>query len=473
MNTKKYCFIFSLVFLSLFASCKAETDIYIFTDFAAGSHNQNHPVSDWQTAIELAAEGWNLTRHPHIFINDGAAPLDPAKAGEQLATAFPFLGVHSPNKCKQIVVHVIDPGVGNGSQHPRTIVHRKDGTVFIGPDNGTLSLACPPNSISTIWEIDTKRLSKLTEIDLEAGGTFHGRDVFAAVAFLLAADKVQPEDIGKAYNRPELKFRSGSSSNHPSLQFQQVSTSHWNIKLDRHASTEELFNQAFFLAIVQPPFYTKEKPPQLFFIDDSDEKDRIAIFNRKTGNLYIGPNNGVGTSFFQGFAPNEVLAARLDPNVHSKVLECKNEEELALIFKQNILQQPLVAIDLLAHELTPSNRAEQMIKGRIWVDAYGNIKTTLDTDLFNKLLKQGLTNISVELNGVTKLVQSANSFADVPPGKPFIYIGSSGAVGPNPHRSRRYIELSCNGSEGTFGIDLFSNGTDRPYSGQEIRFHFY
>ena|ERR1700722_2439185 len=126
MNTKKYCFSFSLALLFLFGSCKAEPDIYVFTDFAAGIHNQHQPVNDWQTAIELAGEGWKLTHHPHIFINDGAAPLDPAKAGAQLAETFPYLGTHSPNAVKKLVVHVIDPGVGNGSQHPRTLVLRKD-----------------------------------------------------------------------------------------------------------------------------------------------------------------------------------------------------------------------------------------------------------------------------------------------------------------------------------------------------------
>ena len=146
MNTKKYFFIFSLALLSLFESCRAESDIYVFTDFAAGIHKQNQPVGDWQTAIELAGTGWKLTHHPYIFINDGAASLDPAKAGTQLAAAFPYLGTHTSKTIKRLVVHVIDPGVGNTSHHPRSLVLRKDGTLFIGPDNGTLSLACPPDS---------------------------------------------------------------------------------------------------------------------------------------------------------------------------------------------------------------------------------------------------------------------------------------------------------------------------------------
>jgi S-adenosylmethionine hydrolase len=200
MNTKKYCFIFSWVAVSFFGLCRAEPDIYVFTDFGGGNNKENQSVTDWQTAIELASEGCKLTNHPQIFIYDGAAPLDPIKAGTQLAAAFPYLGEHLEEKIKRIIIHVIDPCVGNASQHPRALVLRKDGTLFIGPDNGTLSFACPSDSIAAIWEINTKHISELTGIDLNAGGTFHGRDVFAAAAYLLSAGKVTPQDIGKRYH---------------------------------------------------------------------------------------------------------------------------------------------------------------------------------------------------------------------------------------------------------------------------------
>lgn len=475
MNTKKYCFIFSFALLSLFGSYRAEPDIYVFTDFAGGIQNQNQPVGDWQTAIELAGTGWKLTHHPYIFINDGAAPLDPAKASTQLAAAFPYLESTHPSKTiKRLVVHVIDPGVGNASDHPRALVLRKDGTLFVGPDNGTLSLACPPDSIAAIWEINTAHVSDITGVDLEAGGTFHGRDVFVAAAYLLAANKVQPEDIGKAYLKPELKFRVATSPPQElSVQFQEVSTSRWDIKLDNTTTKDDLFAQAYFLAIVQSPFYAKEESPQLFFIETEDADQKIAIYNRKTGNLYVGPNNGVGTAFFEGFSPQDVLAVELDHIAYRQIQECRDVKEiLGLILKEKVLQKPLIAIDLLAHELESPNHSKRIVKGRIWVDAYGNIKTTLDTELFNRLRKEGYTNLTVDLNGVTKGVQLANSFAEVPSGKAFIYVGSSGAVGPNPQRSRRYVELSSNGSLGVFGADLFIKETSSPFSGQEITFWF-
>lgn len=471
MNTNKYFFIFSLAFVSFFGLCWAEPDIYVFTDFGGGSTQQNQPVTDWQTAIELASEGWKLTNHPHIFINDGAAPLDPVKAGAQLAAAFPYLGAHSQEKIKRIVIHVIDPGVGNASQHPRTLVLRKDGTLFIGPDNGTLSLACPSDSIEAIWEINTKYISDLIGIDLDAGGTFHGRDVFAAAAYLLAANKVTIQEIGKRYHKTALKFRLEIAPIATQVHFQQISTTRWNIKFNNKSSKDELFAQAYFLAIVQSPFYVVEPCPQLFFIEDSSKNGHIAIFNRKTSNLYVGPNNGVGTSFFQGFSPEDVEIVELNYSVYLKIQTSENvQEALDLILKQKSIQQPLAVIDLIAHELKPWGNEQRLINGRIWVDAYGNIKTTVDTELFLKLLKQGYTNLTVKLNGITRSVQFDKSFVNVPPGTAFIYVGSSGAVGPNPHRTRRYIELSCNGIQGTFGEDLFVNGNKLPFNGQEITF---
>jgi hypothetical protein len=202
-------------------------------------------ITDWQTAIELASEGWKLTKHPHILINDGAVPLDPVKAGAQLAAAFPYLGAHSQAKIKRIVTHVIDPGVSNASQHPRTLVLRKDGTLFIGPDNGTLSLACPSDSIESIWEINSKYISNLIGIDLDAGGTFHGRDVFATAAYLLAANKVAIQEIGKQYPNTALKFRLDIEPITTQVHFQQISTNRWNIKLN-NPSKDELFAQAYF-----------------------------------------------------------------------------------------------------------------------------------------------------------------------------------------------------------------------------------
>ena len=86
----------------------------------------------------------------------------------------------------------------------------------------------------------------------------------------------------------------------------------------------------------------------------------------------------------------------------------------------------------------------------------------------HKLQEEGCKDLIVDLNGVARRVPFAHSFADALPGRAFIYAGSSGAVGPNPQRSRRYIELSCNGSQEAFGVDLFTTEANRPFTGQKI-----
>lgn len=455
------CLLISFV---VFFSCLAQNvDIYVFTDFGGGNNKSDQPVADWQTAFEIAGQGWKLTNHPYIFVHDGASPLKPDEACVQLAAAFPYLGPHLKKAILKIVVHVVDPGVGNASAHPRAMVLRRDGTLFIGPDNGTLSLACPLDSIESIWEIDPNLIGQLTGIDLKAGGTFHGRDLFAAAAYLISSGHVSPEVIGKEYASKELQYRLQilKKEVEPPL-FQQVSTFLHRLKCE-----EDLFSGAYFLTIIQSPFY-REKA-QVFLIENRCDENCIAILNQKTGNVFVGPNNGLGTSFFKGFELQDFSVYIISQKALGELDKMEDTHEiLSFIQKQPRSTNPLVETPLIATE----SQAIRQVKGRIWVDAYGNIKTTLDTELFWSLISEGYTEVTVKLNGVLLPVILANSFSEVPSGIPFLYVGSSGAMGPNPHRSRRYIELSCNGSSGIFGADLFAKEGEKAKSGQIIEFLF-
>ncbi len=436
-------------------------DIYIYSDFGGGQNHAHEPIADWQTAIELAEEGWKLTHHPKIFINDAATPLHPQRAAGQVAATFPYLGPKETSTIERIVVHVVDPSVGNASQHRRALVLRRDGTLFIGPDNGTLSAACPPGSLAMIWEIDIPRLSASTGLDVAAGGTFHGRDVFAAAGYLLSAGRLSPEDIGKPYQTAELAVRvSPIGESSKCITFQELPTTRWMLEV----GSDSLFSDAYFLAIVQSPLYVDASHAQLFIVDDRTLTERVAILNRKTQNLYIGPNNGLGTGFFMGFDKEDIWMAEVSQAVYEIIKATSNVALVRdLIFRQPRFKEELVVVDLLARE-----NESKHISGHVWADAYGNLKTTLDSELYQSLIDEGYTNLTVALNGVSKQVRIADSFADVPAGTPFAYVGSSGAVGPNPHRSRRYVELTTNGINGQFGVDLFDN----PQSGQVIEFYF-
>jgi hypothetical protein len=86
-----------------------------------------------------------------------------------------------------IHIGVVDPGVG-GPRKPLIIEAR--GTFFVGPDNGLLAPAAERLGIKRIYEI--------TQMDLlppRVSDVFHGRDIFAPAAALLAQG-LKPSDLG-------------------------------------------------------------------------------------------------------------------------------------------------------------------------------------------------------------------------------------------------------------------------------------
>ena len=92
-----------------------------------------------------------------------------------------------------VFLAVVDPGVGSGR---RGLAAEAGGYRFVGPDNGLLSLA--------LSERERPRVHALTNAGLfrhEVSPVFHGRDVFAPVAGLLARG-LPLEDVGPAVMDP-------------------------------------------------------------------------------------------------------------------------------------------------------------------------------------------------------------------------------------------------------------------------------
>jgi len=83
-----------------------------------------------------------------------------------------------------IHVAVIDPGVG-GARRPLLI--EADGSYFVGPDNGVLSLALAGKPLPCIVHLSNPS-SHLQPVS----ATFHGRDIFAPVAAYLALGVATP-----------------------------------------------------------------------------------------------------------------------------------------------------------------------------------------------------------------------------------------------------------------------------------------
>jgi len=90
-------------------------------------------------------------------------------------------------------VAVVDPGVGTGRLG---LVVESGGQLFVGPDNGLLLPAAQSLGSPQAYKIARK---------FEASSTFHGRDVFAPVAALLAAGE-KPASLGPRVRPKTLSF---------------------------------------------------------------------------------------------------------------------------------------------------------------------------------------------------------------------------------------------------------------------------
>lgn len=468
--------------------------IYIYTDFGGGK-NKNSPLVDLQTSGEITSAAWKGTLQQELYINDSAEPLSPIRAAVYLAKTFPYEEAYRrKTSIHTIVVHVVDPGVGNDldevNPQPRSIILRKDGVLFIGPDNGSLSFVCPPESIEGSWEINTGILNSLSGENTNAGGTFHGRDVFCEAAFRIAAGIVSPSEIGTAYENLEIKNRTAFTTEHQRLldaiyplEFARVHTERF-IYDATFSDEKELFEKAFLLGIVQSPLYPDDRPVALtqakkLFIPDPNSLDLadplVAIVNHKNGNVFIGPNNGLGSSFIKHFSEENIEIFSLTKQLLESIKnENNNEVVLSILKEQTPFNGCLVEIDFLGDQadlIKDQFGRPNGLKAKVWVDLYGNIKTTVPSTVLNEV-KLHNASATVTLNGVKKQVCFADTFSQVPSGQLFLYNGSSGAIGPNPHRSKRYVELTANGVFGKFGIDFFEKNKTKPRSGDIIYLDF-
>ena len=93
-----------------------------------------------------------------------------------------------------IHVAVVDPGVGSDR---KAVVVKCERGIFIGPDNGLMARAGERLGQKAIYEIREKEFWREPK-----SSTFHGRDVFAHVAGLIASGR-QPEEVGPRVSKLE------------------------------------------------------------------------------------------------------------------------------------------------------------------------------------------------------------------------------------------------------------------------------
>src|SRR5262245_34615765 len=133
-----------------------------------------------------------------VDITHGVPPMDVAAGAVALAQSAPLFPPGT------IHIAVVDPGVGG---ERADILIEAGGSLFVGPDNGVLSLAARPPR--RIYRIDSSMFRRDP-----VSPTFHGRDVFAPTAGRLAAgahaaDAGPPIDAIVELSAPPLHKQGG------------------------------------------------------------------------------------------------------------------------------------------------------------------------------------------------------------------------------------------------------------------------
>jgi hypothetical protein len=77
---------------------------------------------------------------------------------------------------RSVLVGVVDPGVGTRSRKP--VIVRADGRWFVGPGNGLFNVLAARAQDTAFWDIDWR--------PQQLSISFHGRDLFAPVAAMIA-----------------------------------------------------------------------------------------------------------------------------------------------------------------------------------------------------------------------------------------------------------------------------------------------
>ncbi len=134
--------------------------IFLFDDFGW----QGPYTGQMKTVLARMAAGI-----PVIDLQHDAPAFRPQAAGALLAAMVPWL----PESV--VVLAVVDPGVGTAR---RPCLVEADGRWFVGPDNGLFNRVAMQAASARAWRIEW-RPETLSD-------SFHGRDLFAPVAAMLA-----------------------------------------------------------------------------------------------------------------------------------------------------------------------------------------------------------------------------------------------------------------------------------------------
>lgn len=139
----------------------------------------------WRDGYVAAMKGVLLQMAPQAIVVDAAhniAPHDIPAAAWCLGQYWQY---YRPGT---IHIAVVDPGVG--SERAALLV-RADDHLFLAPDNGILTWV-----LRQAQRVDLRKLKAEVHRE-EVSATFHGRDVFAYAAGLLASNRAAVEEISE------------------------------------------------------------------------------------------------------------------------------------------------------------------------------------------------------------------------------------------------------------------------------------
>ena len=100
-----------------------------------------------------------------------------------------------------VFVCVIDPGVG--SERRSLAVRTNSGHIFVGPDNGLLTLLEDQDGLAEVRVIDESKQRLKGSAD---SYTFHGRDLYVYVGARLASGAVSLGEVGEISAKPVVRI---------------------------------------------------------------------------------------------------------------------------------------------------------------------------------------------------------------------------------------------------------------------------
>ena len=147
-------------------------------------------TSDFSTSDGFvgAVKGKILSHFPGAKIVDISHDIPP---GDIAAAAWCLMASTGFFPAGTVHLAVIDPGVGS-SRLP-VIIEGAGGHFFVGPDNGIFHLALRQAGTARAWTIDGEAVTA----GEPPSSTFHGRDIFAPAAAMVAAGRAVKRFAGK------------------------------------------------------------------------------------------------------------------------------------------------------------------------------------------------------------------------------------------------------------------------------------